>query len=117
MAQILLIDDAKSIRALLRTVLEHGGHVVFEATNGRDGLAQYLKRPVDVVITGIAMPEMSGLELILELTRVASNVKVIAMSGEQRKLEAAKVLGAHQTLLKPFSMEELLGTIRYELAH
>lgn len=120
MAQILLIDDQEPIRALLRLMLETVGHDVSEATNGRDGLALYRERPADLVITDIAMPEMNGLELILELTRGFLNVKVIAMSGKQGKddhLQAATLLGARQTLQKPFSIEKLLSTVRDELAH
>lgn len=120
MGKILVIDDQEPIRMLLRAILEGNGHEVSEATNGRDGLALYQRHPADLVITDIAMPEMNGLDLILELTRGFLNVKVIAMSGEQGKddnLQVAKLLGARQTLVKPFSMEQLLNTVRYELAH
>jgi DNA-binding response OmpR family regulator len=118
-AKILVIDDQEPIRTLLRAMLEGSGHEVSEAANGRDGLALYRRYPPDLVITDIAMPEMNGLDLILELTRGFLNVRVIAMSGEQGthdNLEVAKLLGARQTLLKPFSMEQLLATVRYELA-
>jgi DNA-binding NarL/FixJ family response regulator len=64
------------------------------------------------------MPEMNGLDLIWELTRGFVNVKVIAMSGEQgqNNLQVAKLLGARQTLVKPFSMEQLLNAVGCELA-
>ena len=119
MAKILLIDDQQAIRALLRTVLERAGHDVCEATNGREGLASYRTSPADLVITDIAMPEMNGLELILELTRGFLSVKVIAITGidGEYNLQAAKLLGARQTLQKPFSMDKLLTVVRYELAH
>ena len=120
MAKILVIDDQEGIRAALRAMLEGIGHEVSEATNGREGLASYRAHPADLVITDIVMPEMNGLDLILELTRAFMNVKVIAMSGadgKDNKLQAAKLLGAHQTLEKPFSVETVLSTVRYELAH
>jgi CheY-like chemotaxis protein len=119
-AKILIIDDQEAIRGLLRTYLEGVGHEVCEATNGRDGLALYRQRQADLVITDIAMPEMSGLDLILELTRCFLNVKVIAISGEEGggdNLQVAKLLGARQTLQKPFTMEQLLRTVQYELRH
>jgi Response regulator receiver domain len=81
MATILVIDDQEPIRKLLRTVLEGAGHEVTEARNGRLGLAAYRERPADLVITDIVMPEMNGLDMILELTRAFLNVKVIAISG------------------------------------
>jgi DNA-binding NtrC family response regulator len=120
MATILVIDDHNSIRMLLRTVLEGAGHEVMEASNGRLGLAAYRERPADLVITDIHMPEMNGLDLILELTRAFLNVKVIAISGAhdtENVLDAAKLLGARHTLHKPFSVEALLKTVHYELAH
>ena len=66
------------------------------------------------------MPEMSGLELMLELTRSFLNVKVIAMTGGLQHadmLNKAKLLGIRQTIEKPFEVEELLSAVRYELAH
>jgi DNA-binding response OmpR family regulator len=120
LATILIIEDEEPIRILLRNALEAAGHEVREAPNGRIALAMYRDRPADLVITDILMPEMGGLDMILELTREFLNVKVIAISGNQGEenfLHVAKLLGARQTLHKPFSMEKLLSTVQYELAH
>ncbi|NOT22681.1 MAG: response regulator [Nitrospiraceae bacterium] len=120
MALILVIDDDEHIRALLRTVLEAAGYEVMEAPNGRIGLELYRQSQADLVITDICMPELNGLDVILELTRGLLDAKVIAISGsqgEQSSLSVAKLLGAHQTFQKPFSIQQLLGAVRYELAH
>ena len=119
MAAILVIDDEEPIRSLLRVALENAGHEVRDASNGRRGLALYRERAADVIITDLVMPEMTGLELLLELTRTFLNVKVIAISGLEREgeLNVAKLLGARQTFQKPFEMEKLLSAVRYELAH
>ena len=69
MATILIIDDEEIIRGLLRSVLEQAGYEVMEAANGRQGLELYRHRPADLVITDILMPEMNGLDMLLELTR------------------------------------------------
>jgi len=66
------------------------------------------------------MPELNGLDMLLELTREFLHAKVIAISGagrEQNVLDAAKLLGARRTLQKPFSMPRLLDAVRYELEH
>ena len=118
MATILVIDDQESIRALLRTTLEGAGHKVTEAPNGRLGLELYRFRPTDLVITDILMPEMNGLDMLLELTREFLHAKVIAISGaggEQNVLDLAKLLGARRTFRKPFSLPRLLDAVRYEL--
>ncbi len=120
MATILVIDDQKSLRTVIRIVLERAGHEVTEASNGRLGLAVYREKPADLVITDILMPEMNGLDMILELTRAFLNVKVIAISGApdtENALGAAKLLGVRHTLHKPFSMDALLKIVQYELAH
>jgi two-component system response regulator (stage 0 sporulation protein F) len=120
MATILVIDDQEPIRSLLRAALEGDGHEVLEASNGRLGLKQYRERSADLIITDIVMPEMNGLEMMLELTRSFPDVKVIAMSGGLEReggLNAAKLLGARQTFQKPLDIRELLDAVRYDLAH
>jgi two-component system response regulator (stage 0 sporulation protein F) len=120
MATILVIDDQAPIRALLRVALEDAGYEVLEASNGRLGLELYRDKPADLIITDVVMPEMNGLELMLELTRSFLNVKVIAISGgleSEGTLNVAKLLGARQTFQKPLDMEKLLSDVRYDLAH
>jgi len=120
MATILIIDDEELVRVLLRTTLEAAGYEVVEAPNGRQGLELYRQRPTDLVITDIVMPELNGLDMLLELTREFLHAKVIAISGvggEQNVLDVAKLLGARRTFQKPFSMPLLLDAVRYELEH
>jgi DNA-binding NtrC family response regulator len=119
-ATILIIDDEIGIRALLRTMLELSGYQVIEASNGRQGLELYRFKPTDLIITDISMPEMNGLDMILDLTRQFLHAKVIAISGvggEDNVLDVARLLGARRTIHKPFSMPLLLQAVRYELAH
>jgi len=76
----LFIEDHASVRTLLAQVLNDAGYQVCEAANGRQGLQRFFGQPMELVMTDLEMPEMTGLEVILELTRTLSNVKVIAMS-------------------------------------
>jgi CheY-like chemotaxis protein len=120
MATILVIDDQQPIRALLRDALEGDGHEVLEASTGLLGLERYRERAADLIITDMFMPEMNGLEMMLELNRNFPNVKIIAMSGGPEReggLHAAKLLGARQTFQKPFDMSALLDAVRYEVVH
>jgi len=119
-ARILVIEDHDSIRQLLCTVLKQAGHTVTEAPDGRQGLALYQAQPADLVITDLHMPELNGLDLILELTRAFLHVKVIAISGThdpELSLDRAKLLGARRTLQKPFGMDALLKIVQHELEH
>ena len=80
----------------------------------------YREQRADLVITDILLPELNGLETIMELTREFLNVKVIAISGVQGEPElfaGARLLGARRTFQKPFNPQELLQAMRYELDH
>ena len=117
-ATILLIEDHTSVRTLLAQVLHEAGYAVCEAANGREGLEQFRAQSIDLVITDMEMPEMTGLELILELTRAFLDVKVIAMSGiSTEDLQTARLLGARQTFPKPLDLRALLQAVQYELQH
>jgi len=98
-------------------LLEADGYIVEEAVNGRQALALYRKHPADLIITDIAMPEMNGLELLTELTAKYANIKVIAMSGLDENLAVATLLGACETVLKPFNLDELERMVSTHLAH
>ena len=79
MPTILIIDDEELVRVLLRSALEEAGYEVTEATNGRQGLELYRNKQTDLVITDILMPELNGLDMLLELTREFLYAKVIAI--------------------------------------
>lgn len=116
MARILLIDDDNFVRDMLRHTLAHFGHTVIEARNGKEGLALIQSANADLLITDIVMPEMEGLELLMELRKRKPPIKIIAMSGGGRGnaadyLRTAKFMGAAKVLAKPFTNEALLAAI------
>ncbi len=112
--KILIVDDETSIRNLLSKILSSSNYEAVTASNGREGLELYKKENPDLVITDIVMPDMEGIELIRHLRKIDRNLPVIVMSGNptgQQFLKTANLLGAHSTLLKPFSPSELLSII------
>lgn len=115
-ATILIIEDHAAVRALLARVLEEAGYQVWEAANGREGLERFRAHPVDLVITDLEMPEMNGIEVIVELTRLCVDVRVIAMSGlSGDELQQARLIGARRTLPKPLDLQALLQVVQSEL--
>jgi CheY-like chemotaxis protein len=71
----LFIEDHASVRTLLAQVVNDAGYQVCDAANGRQGIQRFFKQPMELIMTDLEMPEMTGLEVILELTRTLSNVK------------------------------------------
>ena len=113
MLDILLIEDDHQHRMLVKRLLEDEGYTVRTAKNGKKGLESYMQRPATVVITDIFMPVMDGIEVIRVLSRQQPRPVMIAMSGgtriisAQSTLDPAQILGAQQTLCKPFSRQDL----------
>jgi DNA-binding NtrC family response regulator len=117
MAKILLVEDDTQLRSMLRTVLEDAGHEVEVAGNGKEAIRSYQRRPTDLLITDIIMPEEEGLEAIIKFHGSYPSAKIIAMSGggfgaAQDYLFTAKLLGANHTLAKPFSNSDLLAGVK-----
>ena len=114
MARILVIDDTASVRELLEQMLRHTGYDVVLAANGKEGIDQLRRQPVELVITDLFMPEKEGLETIQELRRDFPNIGIIAMSGEPGMpslLGIAKRFGALKTIEKPFDRAEMLAAV------
>jgi DNA-binding NtrC family response regulator len=114
MATILVIDDSKSILALLEQMLSQAGHQVLTASEGKEGMAILRNTPVNLLITDIYMPERDGIEVIQEAPVVRPGVGIIAMSSkpsEENLFSIARALGASSTLRKPFSGEQLLEIV------
>jgi two-component system, chemotaxis family, chemotaxis protein CheY len=110
-ACILVVDDDKAVRLLLRAILERQGHSVVEAENGDEGLRYYRAAPTDLVITDIQMPVMDGLQMIKELRGDFPTAKIIAISGEKGGLIAAQPL-SQGTFEKPLYMQEFLDAVQ-----
>lgn len=121
MARILLIDDDSLVRNMLGLTLTHFGHTVIEARDGKEGLRLFPQVNADLVITDLIMPEKDGFEILQELRKLHSPVKIIVISGGVRGqtatfLDIAKHLGAAKVVAKPFPNEALLAAIDEVLA-
>ncbi len=112
-AKILLIEDDPGIVISLRRLLREEGHETIVETRGNTGLARALAEEVEVVITDMKMPGLSGLDLVRELHAAKPRLPIILMTAHgttETAIEATKA-GAYDYLLKPFEMQELLGLV------
>jgi two-component system nitrogen regulation response regulator NtrX len=117
MANILVIDDEKSIRNTLREILEYEKFTVDLAENGLEGLEKYRTGNYDIVLCDIKMPEMDGLEVLEKIFESEGDAQVIMISGHgniDNAVEAIKK-GAYDFIEKPLDLNRLLITIRNAL--
>lgn len=117
MARILIIEDERQVREVLKQILEKAGYEVDTAEDGHMGVKQFRKYPAELVITDILMPNKNGLETIEELIGLNPKLPIVAISGggpgekAQFALDVAKMCGAIRVLAKPFSRKEILETV------
>jgi CheY-like chemotaxis protein len=119
MPQILVIEDDDEVRALISEFLSREGHTVLEATNGIEDIQVFDQNDIDIVITDIMMPAQDGVETIRALMLRDPEVRAIAITGfrgSYNRLPAAEFVGAKQTLVKPFTKEQLLSAVDSVLA-
>jgi CheY-like chemotaxis protein len=118
MAHILVIDDDRQFRDMLVQMLQGDGHDVSAAADGAEALKLLQGIRPDLIMTDILMPNMDGVETIMELSRRGGETPIIAMSGGRRSmsvdfnLNSADLLGVKATLAKPFSRADLRNAIK-----
>jgi CheY-like chemotaxis protein len=122
MAHILVVEDDVQFRQMLMEMLQQDGHQATPAGDGAEAMDLLARLRPDLIITDILMPNMDGVDLIMELSRQDGKVPVIAISGGRRSitaqfnLESASLLGVSATLAKPFSRADLRSAIAGALA-
>jgi DNA-binding response OmpR family regulator len=107
---VLIVDDEAVICEVLSALFQKHDCAVFTAADGNAALRICRESPVDLVITDLAMPDKDGFELVLQLRSEFPATKIMVMSGmyhPEGYLKAARHLGAHATLVKPFTLPSL----------
>ena len=113
MANILVVDDENGIRLTLKAFLEKDGHTVAIAEDAHVALEILGTSPVDVVVSDIILPRMTGIALLQKAREVAPGVEVIIMTGEPTVETASEAVraGAFDYLFKPISREVVCRTV------
>ena len=113
---ILIVDDEKEIRELLRLYIEKDGYSVIQAENGLEALIQADSAQIDLAIIDIMMPELDGYGLIKAL-RERGNLPIIVVSAKTENYEKilGLDLGADDYVTKPFDPLEVVARVRARL--
>lgn len=131
MANILIIDDEKDVRVVLKEVLRRAGHDVTLAANGREGLEKLAADGADVVVTDVIMPGINGVAMVQQIREAHPDMPIIVISGggnvspmdyepgaisTSAYLASATIAGANRTLTKPFERQALVDAVQELLA-
>jgi two-component system cell cycle sensor histidine kinase/response regulator CckA len=117
---ILLVDDDKDLREFLYQHLLHCGHAVLQAGSGLEALDRFKRNPeIDLAVTDIVMPGLSGDQLALKLLESKPSLPVLFISGNSAsQIQSAVPLEEGRNFLrKPFSLETLERMIAQLLTH
>jgi PAS domain S-box-containing protein len=113
---VLVVEDEEMVRQLVCEVLQGAGFTVLEASNGREAmrLMEATSSAIDLVVTDVIMPEMSGSELAKQLERSRPEIKILFMSGytDDAIIHHGVLEEGLEFLAKPFSPDELLARVR-----
>lgn len=114
MVKILIVDDSRTSRKILKGILEGEGYeIIGEATNGQEGYDKYVELKPDVVTLDITMPVMDGLDALKKIKGEYPDAKVVMVTaaGQKTKMVEAVQSGANEFVSKPFEAEQLKAVI------
>ena len=113
MEKILIVDDSRTSRRILRNLLEENGYEVIEAENGAVGVEKYKTEEPDVVTMDITMPVMDGLEALKEIKAYDAGacIMMVTAAGQESKMMEAVKEGAEEFITKPFDKDTILQMI------
>ena len=112
--RLLIVEDEKSLAAILKKGLSEEGYAVDVAHDGEEGLYMATNYPVDVVVLDIMLPKMDGIEVLSNLRKSGKDTPVLLLTAKDTtgdKITGLDV-GADDYLTKPFEFDELLARIR-----
>lgn len=113
---VLLVEDSDVVRVVVANMLEGGGLTVLQASGGEEALALARRGdvPIDLLLTDIVMPGMSGVELADRLARERPDVRILFMTGYAEEVVVNEgILGKRRECIgKPFSQEQITKRVR-----
>ena len=114
MFQILVVDDDKNTRRLLRAVLEQNGYTVITAVNGEDAMDQLAQHAIDLVVLDIMMPGMDGYAFTKTIRAGCSELPILMISARQMPEDRHQgfLVGTDDYMTKPLDLEEMLLRIK-----
>jgi two-component system response regulator ResD len=115
-ARVLVVDDERALRRLLRLYLAKEGFAIAEADNGADALSLFRAGGIDLALVDVMIPQVDGFEVVRRIRR-ESTIPIILLTarGEETNRVAGLELGADDYIVKPFSAPEVVARVRAQL--
>jgi len=116
-ARIIIIDDDKSIRQVLKTILEEEGYAVDTADTGKEAVLKTNEKAYNLALIDMRLPDIEGIDLILKIKDTTPRMRKIIVTGYPTIQNAMEAVNrqADAFILKPFDVERVLQTIREQL--
>jgi len=112
---VLVVEDEDAVRSLTRMILERGGYQVLEAADASEALTvcANLDAPIDLLLSDVVMPRMSGPQLAAQMQEAQPDLKVLFISGhaDETIVQHGVLMPDTELLVKPFSVDELLARV------
>jgi len=118
-SRILVVDDEQLVRNLTVQVLQRAGHDVVSVPDAKGALEVLEADRIDLVVTDVVMPGLTGVELLNELRDLHPDLPVVLMTGgspEPERTTRALELGANGIVYKPYAHADLIEAVRAALA-
>jgi DNA-binding response OmpR family regulator len=119
MSRLLVIEDEPDIQSLLRYNLEREGYEVVVADNGEAGLHELRRRPFDLVLLDLMLPDRDGIEIckIMRSSKGLNAIPIIMVTakGDESEVVLGLGMGAEDYVTKPFRIKELMARIKVRL--
>ncbi len=116
MKNVLIVDDSRTSRRILKDILERAGYAIAgEAVNGQEGFDEYVKLKPDIVTLDITMPVMDGIDCLKLIKRNSPDAKIVMITaaGQKEKMMEAVKLGAAEFVSKPFVEETVIEALKH----
>ncbi|PCI29873.1 two-component system response regulator [Candidatus Kaiserbacteria bacterium] len=117
--KILIVDDSKFMRSVLKDILENNGYLnIIETDNGEDAISSYDNEKPDVVFLDLILPKIDGLQVLEDIIPKGAKVIVVSVIDLEDIINETRAKGAHEYIVKasgavekPFSEENVLDAM------
>ena len=119
MGNVLIVDDSKYLRLMIRKILKrHGHNIVAEAGTGEEAIEQFKLHSPDIVTMDVVMPKLNGLQAVKEIIQInpKANIVIVTALGHEHLVKEALKIGAKDFVIKPFKVEQLVQAVEKALA-